>query len=170
MLILPLSSAVCASGQGIIHQQVLQQTVARDVIYKNITRFTDTGWQNIHILEMNLDSPYSRLELLIPEKGIQSGSTLEQMTDGRQVVAAINGDFFISGNYYSPVGTVVENGEIYSSPTYRSDELAVFSLSDRNVPMVDYWDWSIALEIKGQKLDISAGLYWMISKGPTVTG
>lgn len=147
---------VCAVGQGIIHQEVHQSDIAKNVVYKNIIKFSDAGWQNIHVLEAKLDNPYTDLELLTPEDGMSAGNTLQQMTNDKQIIAAINGDFFISGDAFSPIGPVIKDEEMYSSPTYRTDELAVFSLNKQNVPVMDYWNWNIILKTDNQEIEISA--------------
>lgn len=145
-----------AGSQGIIHQQVDQANIARNVTYKCITRFTDTGWHKIHVLEGDMTDKNMQLEALTPPEGLGAGSTLSQMVNNQDTIAAINGDFFISGESYSPLGPVVTGGEMQSSPTYRMDELAVFSLDQRDIPIIDYWEWKIKLTAEGAEFPVSA--------------
>jgi len=145
-----------SAGWGIIHSEVDETRIARNVTYKSITRFTDTGWHKIHVLEGDITDPYMRLEPLTSTEGIGTGSTLPNMMQNPDAVAAVNGDFFISGESFSPLGPLVRDGEMQSSPTYRMDELAVFSLSNRNIPIIDYWKWEIRLRAGGFEFPISA--------------
>ncbi len=145
-----------AAGQGIIHREVEETKLSRNVVYKSITQFTDLGWEKIHVLEGDISDRRTRLELLTPPQGIGTGSTLPEMIKDTSSVAAINGDFFISGESYSPIGPLVKDGEMQSSPTYRMEELAVFSLDNKNIPVIDYWKWDIVLKAKDAEFPISA--------------
>lgn len=145
-----------SAGWDIIHQQVEETKISGNVTYKSITRFTDSGWHKIHVLEGNITDRYTRLEPLAAPDGIGTGSTLPQMTRDSDIVAAINGDFFISGESFSPLGPLVSDGRMQSSPTYRMDELAVFALTRNNIPIIDYWKWDIRLKTKGLEFPVSA--------------
>ncbi|MBA1334038.1 MAG: hypothetical protein HPY66_1522 [Firmicutes bacterium] len=154
--IFPIQAFAGLQESGIIHREIHQTQIAQNVTYKNIVQFTNNGWQNIHIIEADISGKYTGLKVLTPQEGIGNGSTLMDMVHDKEIIAAINGDFFISGQIYSPIGPVVENGEMQSSPTYRMDELSVFSLDENNVPMLDYWSWDIKLRVNGSGFPISA--------------
>lgn len=150
----PVSSL--SAGQGIIHREVEEMRIARNVVYKTITQFTDLGWDRIHVLEADITDRHTRLDLLTPPGGVGTASTLPEMVKDSETIAAINGDFFISGETYSPIGPLVKDGKMQSSPTYRMEELAVFSLDSRKAPIIDYWKWEIKLYIGDLEFPVSA--------------
>lgn len=145
-----------SAGQGIIHREEKETQIARNVVYKSITQFTDQGWERIHVLDADISDSRTQLDLLTPPGGIGMGSTLLEMVGDSDTVAAINGDFFISGESFSPIGPLVKDGELQSSPTYRMDELAVFSLNNRGIPVIDYWNWETKLIVEDLELSVSA--------------
>ena len=145
-----------SAGQGIIHEEIEEMQIARNVVYKAINRFTDLGWDRIHVLEADISNRHTRLDLLTPPGGVGIASTLPEMVRDSETIAAINGDFFISGETYSPIGPLVRDGKMQSSPTYRMEELAVFSLDSRKVPIIDYWKWEIKLCIGDFEFPVSA--------------
>lgn len=153
-VIVPVPSL--SAGQDIIHSETEEMRIARNVVYKTITRFTDLGWDRIHVLEADISDRHTRLDLLTPPGGVGTASTLPEMVKDSETIAAINGDFFISGEAYSPIGPLVRDGKIQSSPTYRMDELAVFSLDSRKVPIIDYWKWETKLYIGDLEFPVSA--------------
>ncbi len=145
-----------SAGQGIIHEEIEEMQIARNVVYKTITRFTDLGWDRIHVLDANISNRHTRLDLLTPPGGVDTASTLPEMVKDSETIAAINGDFFISGEAYSPIGPLVRDGKMQSSPTYRMEELAVFSLDSRKVPIIDYWKWETKLYMGDLEFPVSA--------------
>lgn len=153
-LLVPVQSL--SARQNIIHREETVNQIARNVVYKSITQFTDSGWDRIHVLEADISDSRTQLDILTPPGGIGTGSTLPEMIDNSDTVAAINGDFFISGESFSPIGPLVIDGELQSSPSYRTDELAVFSLNTRDVPIIDYWNWETKLTVENLELSVSA--------------
>ncbi len=153
-VIVPVPSL--SAEQGIIHREIEEMQIARNVVYKTITRFTDLGWDRIHLLEADISDRHTRLDLLTPPGGVGTASTLPEMVKDSETIAAINGDFFISGETYSPIGPLVRDGKMQSSPTYRMEELAVFSLDSRKVPIIDYWKWETKLYIGDFEFPVSA--------------
>jgi exopolysaccharide biosynthesis protein len=153
-LLVPVQSL--SAGQGIIHREETVKQIARNVVYKTITQFTDQGWDKIHVLEADISDPRTQLGLLTPPGGLGVGSTLPEMVEDSNTVAAINGDFFISGESFSPIGPLVRDGELQSSPTYRMDELAVFSIDKRDVPVIEYWNWQTRLLVGDLDLPVAA--------------
>lgn len=152
----PAGVQAAINQNGIIHSDQTEINIAKNVVYRNITRFTDHGWENIHIIEADISKPDTDIGLLYSHQGIGSGSTLSEMLTDDQTVAAINGDFFLSGTNFSPIGPVISGGRLISSPTYRMDELAVFSIDNKDNPTLDYWHWEIYMTIGDISLPISA--------------
>jgi exopolysaccharide biosynthesis protein len=153
-LLVPAKSL--SAGQEIIHREETVNQIARNVVYKTITQFTDQGWDKIHVLEADISNPRTQLGILTPPGGLGTGSTLPEMVEDSKTVAAINGDFFISGESFSPIGPLVRDGELQSSPTYRMDELAVFSIDKRDVPIIEHWNWETRLLVGDLDLPVAA--------------
>ena len=113
-VIVPVPSL--SAEQGIIHREIEEMQIARNVVYKTITRFTDLGWDRIHLLEADIADRHTRLDLLTPPGGVGTARTLPEMVKDSDTIGAINGDFFISGEAYSPIGPLLGTARIQCSP------------------------------------------------------
>ena len=92
-------------------------TIGNGVTYEHILRFTETGWRNIHVTRVDLKSKGIEVEAVTSPRGVSTKANLLEMVNSIQdPVAGINGDFFNLMKTDSPLGLMVNDGAIISSP------------------------------------------------------
>lgn len=90
--------------------------VAQGVTYQRMLRFTDNGWQNLNVARIDLKSKAIDIKALGSTNGISTKAKL--MTMAQQVedpVVAINADYFNWLGIDSPLGLMMNDGEMISS-------------------------------------------------------
>ena len=85
-----------------INEKIKEEQITSGVVLKNYDRFTEKGWLNINVLEVDLNDENTEVGLLNSENGLNTFQTVYQMANKDNIVAAINGDFFngtsVNGN------------------------------------------------------------------------
>lgn len=137
-LLLTSGFAAGASPSDVIFQESKKEPVAPGITYEQIWQFTAAGWLKLHILRADLTRADVRADLLLPGGGLATGEPLSRMAERAGAVAAINGDFFFGRGFVAPLGPVVRDGRLISSPSLRSD-LAAFGLRQDGGAVLDYW-------------------------------
>lgn len=100
--------------------------------------FRPAGPWAIHVIEFDLRSPLLQLETIKASnqlKGKERTSSMAARADqpGHRVVAAINGDFYDTGNGV-PINLQLRGGEILRQPSSRS----IFAVSAAEKPVIDF--------------------------------
>jgi len=136
-----------------------EKQISSGVLYKNIKRFTTSGWININMLTVDLTNDYVKLDLLTPVNGMYNLDTVMNQATNSGAVAAVNGEFFtwVGTNLGSPLGFSMKDGEIVSTPAYQNttkDTLATFSLDESGVPFYQYVK-SVKTEVKNKEGETS---------------
>lgn len=135
LLVLVSGGIVCAQEAEIIYKESKLEPVAPGITYETIWQFTPAGWLRIHVVRADISKPGVRSDLLLGKNGLNSTERLSEMAADAQAVAALNGDFFYGRGMGAPLGPVVTNGQLLSSPSLRKD-LAVFGLGADNGVLV----------------------------------
>jgi len=106
-----------AYGSSQIYEKAENQTIADGVTYQHILRFGDQGWVNINVVRKDLKNMNSVLQLVNSSKGVSTRETVPTMAKQVQnPVAGINADFFYMIKPDSPLGVMVKDGKLISSP------------------------------------------------------
>jgi len=93
------------------------------------------------VLQIDLRNPYVKIEGLIGSDGtLENTQQVSKMAERSGAVAAINGGFFIIAQG-KPLGMIVRDGELVSSPIMRSD-MPVFALDMDKRPLMDFFKFS----------------------------
>ncbi|MEW8972561.1 MAG: phosphodiester glycosidase family protein [Tissierellaceae bacterium] len=116
------------------------QKLSSGVTYENIKRFTVSGWWNINVLRVDLSDEYTELKGLFNENGIPNRDRVSVMVDKHNALAAVNGDYFNYSPLPSAMGTLINDGEVISSPIELSYALPSFYLTNSNQGNVGYLD------------------------------
>lgn len=104
-------------GGSQIYEKTENQTIADGVTYQHILRFGDQGWVNINVVRKDLKNMNSALQLINSANGVSSRETVPSMVKQLQnPVAAVNADFFYLMKPDSPLGVMVKDGKLVSSP------------------------------------------------------
>lgn len=116
------------------------QRLSSGVTYENIRRFTASGWWNINVLRVDLRDEYTELKGLFNQNGIPYRDRVSAMVDKHNALAAVNGDYFNYSPLPSAMGTLINDGEVISSPIELSYALPSFYLTNSNQGNVGYLD------------------------------
>lgn len=151
-----------------IDEKVTTEQMTSGVILKNYDRFTEKGWLNINILEVDLNDEYTEVGLLNSENGLNTFQTVYQMASKEEnVIAAINGDFFngtsVNGN---TIGLSIKDGKLLTTTYYENetkDTFASFILNDENEAWFDYFTHKITLKNKKNGSELSIAEYNKVS-------
>ncbi len=63
-----------------LYQTTAESKISSGVLLKNYIRFTSSGWQNINVLEIDMDDKYTNLGLLTSEN--RSGYSTKSKDNG----------------------------------------------------------------------------------------
>lgn len=119
------------------------KTLSKGVIHRSIELFTPRGWVSAQVIEVDYNTPGLSIKALTDKRGISYRDNVLSL--GKQyenVLAAINADFFqpASGkaDRGAPVGVVVEDGKLLSTPALGGEMAAVFDTDFKKIAM-GYW-------------------------------
>lgn len=136
----------------IIHERRSSEIISSGVIHEHIQKFTDKGWWNINILRIDLNDKYTEIKPIFSNEGMGKRERLSKIVGEKNAIAGINGDFFASFNYSSPLGIVVVDGEIISTVTEREKNLPTIAIDENNQILLSYWTTSIKAIIEGYNI------------------
>lgn len=139
-----VSTFTVSFGQSvIIHERKTSENISSGVVHEHIQKFTSNGWWNINVLRVNLNDEYTEVRPIFSNEGISKREKISKMVQDQNAVAGINGDFFASFNYSSPLGIVVRDGDIISTVTEREINLPTLAIDKNNQVLLSYWTTSI---------------------------
>ncbi len=134
-----ISSTIIGFADRAVYETIEDEIISGGVRYKNIVRSEQDGRLNINVVYVDLKNDNVKLDVLTSSKGLHTKETLSTMVKNTEnVVSAINGDFFYMLNPDSPLGAIVEEGEIISTPVTVND-FATFFVDHNSEAFVDYW-------------------------------
>ena len=158
-LLLFVTAPVFASTT--LYEKTVSTPISSGAILKNYIRFTDFGWQNINVIEVDLNDKYTNLGLLVSNNGVGTLQNILNMASNSGAIAGINGDFFgANSGKGNSVGLAVENNEIISSAYYGNltkNEFATFLIDENNSVFCDFLTNSIILTSQKTHKSISVG-------------
>lgn len=150
-----------------INEKIKEEQITSGVVLKNYDRFTEKGWLNINVLEVDLNDENTEVGLLNSENGLNTFQTVYQMADKDNIVAAVNGDFFngtsVNGN---TVGLSIADGKLLTTTYYENelkDTFASFILDEDNEAWIDYFTHKITLRNKKNDVELLIAEYNKVS-------
>lgn len=138
-----LAAKITVNMPYTIYQSKKSQHLSSGVEHENILRFTTAGWWNINVISVDLKDEYTELKGLINPNGIPSRDKVTTLVNKHNAVAAVNGDYFNYAPLPSAMGTLINDGEVVSSPVELAYALPSFFLTQDNVGGVEYFDRNI---------------------------
>ncbi len=103
---------------AVLYEDKEIQTITSGVTYEKNSRLYDGGWMDINVLTIDLQNPNVKLDVLESATGFGLKKTVKTLTEENNAVAAVNGDFFSSGNPRSSMGEVIKDGNVKSTTNY----------------------------------------------------
>lgn len=79
-----------------ILEQRDEKVIANGLKFEEVSRLTDKGWVDYYILRMNVNQPDIEFEIVVNEDPYGKRAELTELSRVKDVVAAINGDFYLS--------------------------------------------------------------------------
>lgn len=163
-----ISKVSTAYALTTIAENITEERLTSGVLLKNYDRFTEKGWLNINILEVDLNDENTDIGLLNSADGLNTFQTVYQMaSEEENIIAAINGDFFngtsVNGN---TIGLSIKDGKLLTTTYYENetkDTFASFILDDENEAWFDYFTHKITLKNKKNDKELLIAEYNKVS-------
>lgn len=141
-----------------LYQQKTECKISSGTILKKYNLFTDAGWVDINILQIDLNDKYTNLSLLTSSDGASKLKNVLSMAQESAAIAAINGDFFAGNNGKGhSIGLSINDSTIISSAAkenYSKNTFASFLLNKDNEVFFEYLTNKIILTSKKTKESI----------------
>ncbi len=140
-----------------IYESKESQHLSSGVTHEKILKFTTDGWWNINVIRIDLKDEYTELKGLINPSGIPNRDKVTSLVNKHNAVAAVNGDYFNYAPLPSAMGSLINNGEVISSPVEIAYKLPSFYLTESNIGVVDYLDRRIVVTslVNGQQIVVN---------------
>ena len=162
-----------ALGDGVYYEKKDIQTIAEGVTYEKSSRLYKAGWMDVYVLTMDANSSDTALKVIQSVGSVGIKTTVPKLATDNNVIAAVNGDFFGSGNPMSSMGQVAKDGEMVSAQNYYNgseNKYAGLYIDNEGVPFIDYvkstigfygaGGVSLAMGAKNKMTDFSKPVYF----------
>lgn len=156
-----LQSAAVHSGFASVFEQF---QVSPGVKYTENKENINSNPQSIKVLEVNLQDPYTRLDISIPEIGKISSTTAQAKAvhrAGNRVVGAINGSFFDT-NTKLPMYLIAQNDVLVNSGIIASgrdqyvNEPIAFGINAAGKAQIEHFDLDLTTVHNGNSAEITS--------------
>ncbi len=122
-------------SETIYHTDNTASPITKGLTYESRSIFTASGWVELSILKVDLTEKYLDIVPLYNSAGLSTRTTVLKMAKQSGAIAAINADFFIMNATSSPIGALIKDGEVLSSPSNRTN-MDTFVLDENNIPSI----------------------------------
>ncbi len=113
------------------------------------TRNKQAVQANANVIVIDLQNPHVQLDVMTGKNGqFTTRQTVRSMASETGAVAAVNGDYYNVSGEGVPIGGVVSEGELLSSPSYLNGMYA-FALTKDNQPIIDTFSFSGTISSDG---------------------
>lgn len=130
-------------GAQWLYDQKASEPVTKGVYYEFNHRLTVDGWQDIHVLTVDLTATNVRLAPIESTEEYGKKDTVLNMVNSNGALAGVNADFFgMKGNYSASFGPVVKDNKVISAGTDRNigkNEYSTFFLDTQGNPFIDFF-------------------------------
>src|SRR6056297_122329 len=156
ILVLIILTTITASAEMIsIYKETEEDFINRNIVHNKIVRYTDKGKVDINVLKITLDEN-NYIKPIYNKEGITEKKPLSELTTINEAVAAINGDFYNTGNPAYPYGALIDDGKIISSPNSKGYNYPTILKMGEDY-LIDIIEDGIYLETSiGEVLEIAA--------------
>ncbi|MCC8097674.1 MAG: hypothetical protein LIO44_03770, partial [Eubacterium sp.] len=107
-----------AADDNLLYEMKETQTITRGVTYDEITRVTKNGWLYMYALTIDANDDNVDLDVIKSTEEYGYKESTLAISSENDVVAAVNGDYFGSGNPGSSMGQVLSDGELEEAKNY----------------------------------------------------
>ncbi|MQL51526.1 hypothetical protein GFC01_04450 [Desulfofundulus thermobenzoicus] len=151
LFLLALPAAAGAAGDDPVVRSRSTEIIGEGAALTTYILHNRDGQIKAYVLKLDLTNPYLELKTLVGAAGtLENRAPLTRMVEGQKnAVAAVNAGFFVMANG-KPVGTIIRDGELVSSPNMRGD-MPVFALDENRRPLLDFFQFSGEVKTAGGK-------------------
>jgi len=110
---------------------ISSQTITSGAVQSMYNWPTAEGNAKISVVTVDLTNPYTDLAVVAGQGQFGQRSSVSEMSARTQAIMMTNGDFFNMQAEGAPIGAVVMDGELVSSPSYINDVYSLGITSDR---------------------------------------
>lgn len=154
-----LFSTTFSYASTTLYQRETENIISSGTTLKNYNLFTEDGWLDINVLEINLKDKYTKIGLLNSNEGANKLQNVLSMAKEAAAIAAINGDFFAGSNGKGhSIGLSIRNSDIISSAALDNSTKDIFSsfiMTEDNDIFFEYMNHEIILTSKKTKEKIT---------------
>ena len=136
----PPAGAMAASGD-LLYEDKDIQTITEGVTYEKSSRLYKAGWMDVYVLTIDAQNDNVEFDVMQSTGEFGLKQSVLQMAKDNNLLAAVNADFFGSGNPFSSMGQVAEDGKMQSAQNYYNgseNKYAGFFVDTAGVPFIDY--------------------------------
>ena len=156
-ILIVLLSGNTIFAQPWIHTESSQSNIASGVTHQRILRFGEHGWQQINVVRIILSDENNQLELIQSSNGVSQRDTLSNMMNQLESpVAGINADFFYLTQPDSPLGVMIKDSNIISSPVFDRPFSSLIVTYDGRADLANWNNYSYVSTEKGNLFSVEA--------------
>ena len=148
-------NSLSVSAATKLYNEVKTSTVTKGVDYIYDHRLTDAGFQDVHVLKIDMDADNIKLAPVESISEYGKKETVLKMVNDNGALAGVNADFFgMAGNYSASFGPVIKDGELISAGTDRnltSNEYSSFILKEDGNAFLQYFKFDIDFFADGKE-------------------
>lgn len=145
-----------------IYETSVKQVINSGTNLTKYKRFTDKGWLEINVVDIDLKDKNTTVSTLTSANGLQTFQNVKTMlTNEKNCIAAINADFFNGtskkGNI---IGMTVKDGKMLTSTYFENeikDTMASFYIDDEDGSAFDYFSNDITLSNLSNDAELKIG-------------
>lgn len=117
-----------------VYEDTINSYISKGILRTNIKKLTSSGWLNINYITVDLNEDGVGLKILSDADPKVKSTVLDFAKDNKDVVAAINADFFTSyTSTASSEGMMIKDGKLITTPS-NDPSYATFTLdNDLNI-------------------------------------
>lgn len=152
ILTLLFSTLGFASDFFTIHNNTESERLSDGITYEHIEKYSSIGWININVVRADLTSEHTKVEPIFNKNGISERTDLTDMLKSNNAVAGINGDFFNMTAISFPMGTLIHNGQVVSSPNSPGYEYPTITSTKDNNFDISIWQPNVYLRAQNNSI------------------
>lgn len=168
-----LCYATTSNPSTLLYKYGEKETLTKGVTYEKSSRLYKDGWVDVYLLTIDMKNTNGVLDVIESTTELGLKKTVQNLAkENNNVIAAVNGDFFGSGNPMSSMGQVYKNGKFEQTQNYYngSENRYASFLVDGDIPFIDYVksnivfygtnNTNIELQAKNKYTNFSKGVYF----------
>ncbi len=160
LFMIVLINSIAFSNQ-IIYKKEKSEKISSGVELINYEILTEDGWVLAHVLCVDTEDEYTKLEVLNAENGLFKLDSTLAMAKAKDAISAINADFFAgkSGKGHS-IGLSINDGKVLASNAEENDnskkqQFTTMYIYENDEVFFDFFDGDITLYVGDEEFTVN---------------